>query len=121
MFEKAVLNSVYEACRRIKGLTSCDRHPFGGGVFLYLKLVVTYYKGSRKRDDSMTVFVGNLPHKATGDSILKLFGDNTKSVRIPTSRYGFVDFKSIESRDAAFAESWELDGRQLIVEHRRSS
>ena len=75
----------------------------------------------------MTMFVANVPFKATEDSISKLFGDDVKSVRFagnPKTRnkcYGFIEFNSIESRDAAFAESWELDGRQLIVEHRRSS
>ena len=70
---------------------------------------------SRKYDDSMTLFVLNLPNKATGDSVLELFGDNAKSVRILTDRYGLVVFNSIESLDAAIGESWELNGRQLTV------
>ena len=69
------------------------------------------------------MFVKNLPFRATEDSIWELFGDNVKSVRLPTDRetgkvkgFGYVEFNSIESLDAAVGESWELDGRQLTVD-----
>ena len=64
----------------------------------------------------MTMVVENLPYKATGDSILELFGNNAKSVQIATNRFGFVNFNSNESRDAAIDKSWELDGCQLRVD-----
>ena len=73
-------------------------------------------------DDSMTMYVGNVPYEATENSILELFGDDAESVQLKGKRKatskarGFVEFSSIESRDAAVAESWELDGHQLIVE-----
>ena len=95
-------------------------NPLEVVLFRFLKLVVTLYVDSRKYDDSMTLFVWNLPNKATGDSVLELFGDNAKSVYIPTRRYGFVEFNSIESRDAAIGKSWELDGCQLNVQKANS-
>ena len=67
------------------------------------------------------MFVGNLPHKATKYSISKLFGHKVKSVRLIDKQktktvYGFVDFNSIKSLDAAIGKSWELNGCQLTVE-----
>ena len=69
------------------------------------------------------MFVKNLPFKATEDSIWELFGDNVKSVRLPTDRetgrvkgFGYVEFNSVESLDAAVGESWEMDGRSLTVD-----
>ena len=70
----------------------------------------------------MTMHVGNVPYEATENSILELFGNIVKSVQLKGKRkginkaYGFVEFNSIESRDAACGKSWELDGHQLIVE-----
>ena len=69
----------------------------------------------------MTMFVANVPFKATEDSISKLFGDDVKSVQLKGKRkginkaYGFVEFNSIESRDAAVGKSWEFDGHKLKV------
>ena len=89
----------------------------------FQKLGVKLLSDRQERDDSKTMFVKNLPFKATEDSIWELFGDNVKSVRLPTDRetgrvkgFGYVEFNSIESLDAAVGESWELEGRQLTVD-----
>ena len=89
----------------------------------FYKLGVKLLSDRQERDDSKTMFVKNLPFKATEDSIWELFGDNVKSVRLPTDRetgrvkgFGYVEFNSIESLDAAVGESWELEGRQLTVD-----
>ena len=71
----------------------------------------------------MTMFVKNLPFRATEDSIYSLFGDGVKSVRLPTDRetgrvkgFGYVEFSSAGSLDAAVGKSWELEGRELHVD-----
>ena len=67
------------------------------------------------------MYIGNLPHKATKYSVSKLFGHKVKSVVLidkqkTSTVYGFVDFNSIKSLDAAIGKFWELDGCQLTVE-----
>ena len=71
----------------------------------------------------MTMFVKNLPFRATEDSIWGLFGDDVKNVRLPTDRetgrvkgFGYVEFNSVSSLEAAVGKSWELEGRELTVD-----
>ena len=69
------------------------------------------------------MFVKNLPFRATEDSIWGLFGDDVKNVRLPTDRetgrvkgFGYVEFNSVGSLEAAVGKCWELEGRELTVD-----
>ena len=74
----------------------------------------------------MNIYVGNIPHSATEESLSELFGQigPVVSVKLITDKFtgaprgfGFVQMENKEDAQKAIEElnGYELDGRQLTV------